>query len=281
MKYHEKDQVITVDQNPTFLECRQMKSLDIRGVSVGSDVSDISFLKDLLQVDYFGAHFSHFDPAPLYDLVHLKSMRLYDVKSKPIEFHRFPNLQTLEVSYKKSTSLFHESETIKDICIFKLPGAQARKLAEMKQLERLTLFGCSAQNLSPIGQLMNLDNLRIVHSRQLEDNQFIESLANLDGVLIQECSGFGILEPFRNLIKIRNIVIEKGGEFESIEPVKDLLGLEVLALQSRKWDYVKDDEPRYVLDLPKSRILFCLRNRWNYSRIDGKWVNYCRPKRKL
>ncbi len=88
----------------------------------------------------------------------------------------------------------------------------------LPNLEELTLHEPSKEQLEGISKLWRLKRLRITHARP-KNIEFLNTLVNLEELVLEYVSGFSDLSPLRDLPKLKSI------HFENLRRVSDFEGL--------------------------------------------------------
>ncbi len=82
-----------------------------------------------------------------------------------------------------------------------------RQIFDLPNLEELTLHEPSKEQVESINELRNLKRLRITHFRP-KTIEFIESLGNIEELVLEYVSGFSDLSSLRKLTKLKSLHLE-------------------------------------------------------------------------
>lgn len=109
------------------------------------------------------------------------------------------------------------SKEITIVTIFK-EDKNWEKIYSLPNLEELTLHEPSKEQLEGISRLWRLKRLRVTHARP-KNIEFLNTLVNLEELVLEYVSGFSDLSPLQNLPKLKSI------HFENLRRVCDFKGL--------------------------------------------------------
>ena len=93
-----------------------------------------------------------------------------------------------------------------------------KQVYELPYLEELTLHQPSKEQLEAVGNLPQIQRLRITHAKP-NNIDFITNLINLKECVLEYVSGFSDLSPFNKLKKLKSL------HFENLRGVNDFSGL--------------------------------------------------------
>lgn len=121
--------------------------------------------------------------------------------------------------YRKALDQASEEASILTLC-----GSDSdyERLNGFSDLEELTLHEPTKEQLSYLGSLTQIKRLRITHARPKEIG-FLDSLNELEELVLEYVSGFSDLSPLGTLPKLKSI------HFENLRRVSSFSGLEGLA----------------------------------------------------
>jgi hypothetical protein len=197
---------------------------------------DTKFLLDLGELRGLTILGDHIDLKPIEELNELRRLRLSTTADQPISLNAFPMLESLSLEWNRSVIGFADLRALKYLFINHPTKAIIPQIGEMSTLEELALFSCPAEDLTALGQLINLRKLRLVLFRKNRGNAFVGNLANLEEYFIQDSTGFTSFDPLENLRKIKKIAVSESGPYESLKPLRNLRTLEYFGIDSHVLD---------------------------------------------
>jgi len=207
---------------------------------------DLSFLCEFPFLKALAVIHSEIDIRPLQCLHELRRLEVVTIDKNRIDFRNFPSLESLSVAWSQSTKQLAQLRKLKKLFIDHPPKWVIPHIGEMTDLEDLALLSCSAEDLSPLGNLTKLKKLRITLFRRNTDNTFVSKLVDLEEYRVQDSRGFISFEPLMNLYNLRLISISESGPYDSLEPLRNLSHLEHVHIGGE----VLDGDYSPVEDLP-------------------------------
>jgi hypothetical protein len=102
-----------------------------------------------------------------------------------------------------------------------------KQVFDCPNIEELTLHNPSKEQVEKIQQLKSLKKLRITFFRT-NDIKFIESLYNLEELVLEYVSGFSDLSPLQKLPKLRSLHLENLRKVSSFDGLKSINSLKYL-----------------------------------------------------
>ncbi|MFD2176285.1 leucine-rich repeat domain-containing protein [Veronia pacifica] len=103
------------------------------------------------------------------------------------------------------------------------------RIFTLPNLEELTLYEPTKEQLQSISKLTVLKRLRITHARP-KDIDFISSLVNIEELVLEYVSGFSDLSPLQSLTKLRSLHMEnlrRVKEFDGLAGIESLRYLRI------------------------------------------------------
>lgn len=182
--------------------------------------SDLRFLCEFPFLRALSLVCGEADIGPIECLDELRSLVLNNHHKNRLDFKSFPHLESLSVSWNPSVKGLIQLRKLSKLVIEHPPKTVIPHIGEMTELEELALFTCSAEDLSPLGNLRKLRALRLSMFRMNTGNAFVSKLTGLEKYHIQDSRGFTSFEPLRNLRKLKMISISESGPYESLVPLR-------------------------------------------------------------
>ena len=185
-----------------------------------SQISDISFLKDLAKLTYLDLSYNHIsDISFLKDLYNLTNLNLsYNHISDISCLKELRNLTNLNLDFNQISDISFLKELV-NLTNLELKDAQISDISFLKELRNLTNLSLGANQISDISclkELVNLTNLALGYN-QISDISFLRDLKNLKTLYLSNnhISDISILKDHENLIKLdlRNNHLSKFPEF--------------------------------------------------------------------
>lgn len=151
----------------------------------GGDLEFLGQLPNLDSVEFWEVPIS--DLTALYDLAHLRFLRLFDCKRPGLDFGRLGHLQGLVWEYSKkdvgSNSL--SNLTFLHLWRYKSRSGNMSDLDLPDNLSELGIFWCNANSLDGLTPLPNLRHLKIARCRNLASvTALAESCPNLEHLAV-------------------------------------------------------------------------------------------------
>ena len=197
---------------------------------VGGTIKDLSFLSRFPDLIGFTIlDFNIGDILPIHQLHKLKFLEISTYCSTPIDFSQFPELESCTFYWRsKSQSLF-QCKTIKKLFIHGYPFPDAVKLAELENLEDLSIVSSSIVNIESLGLLKRLEHLGLYVLGKLSSLAGLERCVHLKELAIGTCRQISSIWEVGNLIHLESLQLDNCGDIDSIKPLKKLARLKKLS----------------------------------------------------
>ncbi len=248
--------------NPWDAEIEKLaRENQIRGLGMGPQTRDLSFLSKFPDLESFSyLHDKGIDTAPIHQLTNLRRLYFANVSGPKIDFKAFSKLEECSVEWTNAVSGVFDATTICKLYIGNLPKAHFPRVANLVNLEDLTLLGGQPANLEPFRALTKLRRLRIARMKKLEDISALSTFTHLKQLMVQSCSCFASLDPLRSLVELEELTLESVGPVESLAPLSCLAQLKILDFCGDPKTRVLDGDLMPVWSLPNLQ----------YIRVTGK-----------
>lgn len=174
-------------------ECiAQIKALGLKGVfgspGFGFEEENLDFLNEIPFIEsvwFWDVALKNIDG--LYALENLRHFSAHP-KRPPIQFDRFPHLETAVVTPRPKDSGLERLGELHTLHLWHFKEKDYATLALPNSLVELKLFWASPSSLEQLQALPNLRRLHIEHCRNLESlGDLGEKFPNLDDLLISTC----------------------------------------------------------------------------------------------
>ena len=148
------------------------------------------------------------------------------------EFGELPTLKLLEINGWNLLSNVEGFERLKQLEVLKIRPCynleDYNPIAELEQLKRLQLVGCSRMTRPQFGRLNQLEHLSIQGCPLLEDITSLSSLENLETLIITSCYALEDFSAIKDLSQLKHINLSRAPRLRNLDFVKALSHLKVL-----------------------------------------------------
>lgn len=228
----------------------------IRGLSVGPKNRDLSFLSKFSDIESFSyLHDKGIDTAPIHQLTNLRRLYFANVSGPKVDFKAFPKLEECSMEWTNAVSGVFDATTLRKLYIGNLPKVHFPRVANLLNLEDLTLLGGQPTSLDWLGALIKLRRLRIARMKELEDISGLSNLTHLKELVVQSCSCFASLDALGSLVELEHLTLENVGPVESLAPLSSLNQLKTLDFYGDPKTRVVDGGLAPTLSLPNLQYL--------------------------
>ena len=160
-----------------FSALGSIKDLDL------SVLSELPFLKGLEIYDWEVT-----DARIIEELPNLEVLGLQIKRTKPIDFSKLPNLRVALLTWCKGCEGLFSASNLEYLNISNFPLEDLQRLSPLCSLRRLSLTSRKLKTLSGIAKLKLLEDLDLYDCRVLEDDDGLDTLANLKKLGIESCN---------------------------------------------------------------------------------------------
>ena len=228
--------------------------------------TDLSFLKDLLFLKSFEIlDLNIKDVQPIHMLRELKRLNVTTYCKTRIDFSVFASLEDCTLEWRRGADSLFKCNSLKRLVLCRYSSKNFSVIADLKNLESLTILVAPFEYLTGIEKLLRLKKLRLGMLTRLESLYGIETLICLEDLDIDTCRRVVSLSPVESLKNLRRISFSNGGDIESLAPLNKLSSLEMIAFyESTK---IVDGDMSPLLRQPKlTRVAYQNRRYYSHTR---------------
>jgi Leucine-rich repeat (LRR) protein len=162
---------------------------------------------------------------PIHYLHELVDLHLETYSDIPVDFSSFPYLTDCFFEWIKGSDSLFDCRGLNRLGINNYKKKSSEPLANLVNLEKLSLLNSDVENLDGIVKLINLTYLRLANLRSLTSLNGIQNLRNLTELEIQRCKGIHSVSDIFELAKLQRLLLLDVGGIESIRGIENLMEL--------------------------------------------------------
>jgi protein phosphatase 1 regulatory subunit 7 len=156
-----------------YIKEKRIVSIQIND-SLGGKLNDLSFLKEIPNIESVSVLQENLDLSPINSLIGLKCLNFNESKQK-IDFNNFPNLKKLGCNYSKSISNLDKAINLEWLYLHNYNKENLLDFSSMNNIRFLHLFNTSIKNLLGIDNCSLLKNLDIDKAPKLSSLEGLSS----------------------------------------------------------------------------------------------------------
>lgn len=199
------------------------------------DPVDFSFLDYIPSVsDLSVTSFLTTDFTPLLKMTNLQRLRIGETKSTSIDLSFISEFKSLKSLYidgmKKGLQCIAELLELQTLTLRGIKLANLDFITGLKNLGELHLLFGSYKNLEAISTAKNLRTLEMSRTRQIPNYYFLNSLESLDSLCFEGMSTIEVLPDLSGLKNLKKIRIDNNSRLRDISSLEQLDKLEQLVM---------------------------------------------------
>ena len=161
----------------------------------------------------------------IHELVSLEELQLTTGCNSPIEFDRFPRLESVALEWREgATSLFSQMN-LRSVFINEYSGADLDAFRDLANLRRLSLAGPKIDRIGS-STLEKLQGLEIKGAKRLSSLEGLEGYRSLASLELNGCPRIADISALNSLEKLERLHLCDGGKIRSLAPLRGLPHLE-------------------------------------------------------
>jgi len=201
----------------------------------------------------------------------IKRLRIVSSGPNKINFGPLTSLESASFRWHKSSADIFNIKSLKECTIFDYPEDCFPSI-DWPELRTLKLFNAKVRSLRGLEHAPQLTYLRLVMLGRLGDISTLTRLKYLRTLYIQQCRGFGDLEPISKMESLEELILDCVKEVPTIGPIKDLHMLRKFVFLGST--FIGDGDLSYLDGLSRLECV-SFRDRKQYNRKRNQFPQMC------
>jgi Leucine-rich repeat (LRR) protein len=266
------------DSFKSYIVENNVKSLYFN-YTFGWDGVDFSFLSTLDMIEQLSiVNVPSYGLEAIEEMKALVDLSLSTYSKSKVDFTRLPKLKYCALDWHTGLESILEAKELVYLFIDEFKTKDFSKLANLTNLEVLTIRNSNIEDISCLSGSVNLKKLELVNCKKLTDFTPLTQLKNLEWLSIDGTKEVSNIEFVRNMTSLKILDVSDTNNIASIEPLKDLTGLKAVAFCGNKTTIV-DGDLSYLTKLPNLALLWLApRKHYSHKLIkQAHWDNFDKP----
>jgi len=206
---------------------------------------------------------------PLPQLPTLENLSLQYKSTEFIDFKRYTNLTACSIPWSKQTEGILSCKSLRKLKLWHLPFENLEPLSELRNLEELSIIQWRRlSSITPINRFSELKSLQLAYLPKLEQIGELADCSKLESLEIVKCKRLTSTQPLAKLQALKKLILEDCADIDSLAPLVNCNSLQYLSFGGST-NIVDGDIGVLLKNRQISHLHFC--DRKHYSHGHDEW----------